>query len=98
ASFLGVCSVARCAILNPNLTLLEMQSVLADLGARALIVDPSRSSFADGLAAASGIPSLKIDPTLAAQPAAAADLGQVALVLHTSGTTARPRIVPLTHA
>jgi amino acid adenylation domain-containing protein len=31
-------------------------------------------------------------------PAAAADPGDVALVLHTSGTTGRPKIVPLTHA
>ena len=111
AAFLAVGSCAVAAPLNPAYGANEFEFYLADLDARTLIVQAASDSPAVGIAAARGIPILELNPgpdaaagcfTLspgppgngaAPSPAAAED---VALVLHTSGTTSRPKMVPLT--
>lgn len=109
--FLGVASAATCAPLNPAYRADEYAFYLDDLDARALIVQRDVSSPSRDVARARAIPIIELDPGAAAgeftldgesvAPAGAEMLavaGDVALVLHTSGTTSRPKQVPLTHA
>jgi acyl-CoA synthetase (AMP-forming)/AMP-acid ligase II/thioesterase domain-containing protein/acyl carrier protein len=113
AAFLGVSAVATCAPLNPAYRAGEFEFYLTDLRAKALIALAGADSPARAVAAALGIPVLELTPasggdagvfTLqgvsgAELPAAGlAEPGDQALVLHTSGTTSRPKLVPLTHA
>ena len=86
ASFLGVCAAAPCAILNPNLTAGEMQSVLRGIGARAMIADPACMAFTNEFAGGCGVKNLKIDGRMAVEEWAAPGPEEVALVLQTSGT------------
>lgn len=100
--FLGTATAAVCAPLNPNYTQPEFEFALGDLPAAALVTDGSVPAAA---AAASGMDvpvfvcgrdfGLEKLPPGEADPA---DAGDVALILHTSGTTGRPKRVPLTHA
>ncbi len=101
ASFLGVASVAGCAVLNPALLPSEIESVLAGLRARAVIVDPMLSSPASDGARQYGISVLNLESCTdgAAPPSVErADGHHVALLLQTSATTGKARIVPLTHS
>jgi len=112
-ALLGVAAVARAAPLNPGYRLHELDFYLRDLHARALIVPADDASDARTAAAAVKIPLIELAPRpqdpaglfdlrAPALPAATAcqspDAEDVALLLHTSGTTARPKLVPLTHA
>lgn len=112
-AFLGVASGATAATLNPAYRAEEFEFCLADTQAKAVIVQAGIDSAARVVARARGIPVLELSPrfdgaaglfTLSGQsraslPAAeAAEPGDVALVLHTSGTTALAKMVPLTHA
>jgi acyl-CoA synthetase (AMP-forming)/AMP-acid ligase II len=112
AAFLSIASVATCAPLNPAYREGELEFYLSDLGARALVVDPGLASPAREVAErlGLGVVDLVRSPTAGAGCFAMecarkpdAEVGRrgadaVALVLHTSGTTSRPKIVPLTHA
>ncbi len=107
-AFLSVASCATAAPLNPKYREDEFRFYLNDLGAKALLTLPD-----DGHAAAAAAPPEVLRLTLIGTPDSlslqhanlvedsglphfsAAD--DVALVLHTSGTTSRPKIVPLTH-
>ncbi len=111
AAFLAVSSAATYAPLNPAYRREEFDFYLGDLEARALIVEEGASSPATDAAQALGIPLIELR-VAADAPAGAFQLQgeprtldgagglaaaeDVALVLHTSGTTARPKIVPLT--
>ena len=112
-AFLAVASGATSAPLNPAYGAAEFDFYLADLRARALIVQAGMDSPARIVARSHGIPILELSPVAGAgagaftlegarqdvaQPSGFAGAGDVALVLHTSGTTARPKVVPLTHA
>jgi acyl-CoA synthetase (AMP-forming)/AMP-acid ligase II/acyl carrier protein len=111
-AFLAVAAGATSAPLNPAYRAGEFEFYLSDLGAKALIVQADIDSPARAVAKARGIPvlDLAVAPeteagifTLSGTGSAApsrtgfARAADSALVLHTSGTTARPKIVPLTH-
>lgn len=112
-AFLAVSSAATSAPLNPALGTEEVEFYLSDLGPRALIVKTGMDFPAADAARARGIPLLELSPILGAgagvfelegdhQGSEAVDdpaqPDDVALVLYTSGTTSRPKLVPLTHA
>ncbi|MGH9902904.1 MAG: AMP-binding protein, partial [Pyrinomonadaceae bacterium] len=111
ASFLAAATAATAAPLNPAYKLEEFRFYLEDTGARALIVPPRGAAEARAAAApetliieadldADGHVRLQAAGPSAAEPPAAAgrDSDDIALVLHTSGTTSRPKRVPLSHA
>jgi acyl-CoA synthetase (AMP-forming)/AMP-acid ligase II len=114
AAFLGVAAAATACPLNPALREEEFAFYLADLRARALLVERGSASAAIAVARRLGIRlleavageaagSLRVVAADGAADGPAADggpaaAGDVALILHTSGTTSRPKIVPLTHA
>jgi acyl-CoA synthetase (AMP-forming)/AMP-acid ligase II/acyl carrier protein len=113
-AFLGVASAATAAPLNPGYRFEEFEFYLSDLGAKALIVGAGSDSPAVAAADALGIPvvelsvasgagaeSLTLTGNVGDVPAASpgfAEPDDFALVLHTSGTTSRPKLVPLTQA
>jgi acyl-CoA synthetase (AMP-forming)/AMP-acid ligase II/acyl carrier protein len=109
--FLGVASGATAAPLNPGYRSEEFDFYLNDLGAKALIVQSGSESPAIGVAQARNIDVIELSPTFNMKaggftmPALSgvgngsgglAQPDDVALVLHTSGTTSRPKLVPLT--
>ncbi len=112
SAFVSVACAATCAPLNPAYRQTEFEFYLSDLGARALIVAMDDDSPAIAAADKLGVPVLRLK-TEDSRPAGwfalegtdqvgtdkggLAEPDDVALVLHTSGTTARPKIVPLTH-
>ena len=109
-SFLGVSAGATSAPLNPSYRAEEFSFYLTDLDARALVIAAALDSPVREVAAARGIPVIELTPDGAAgaftfggssgqgEPVEFARADDVALVLHTSGTTSRPKQVPLTHA
>jgi acyl-CoA synthetase (AMP-forming)/AMP-acid ligase II len=111
AAFLSVACHATTAPLNPAYRREEFDFYLGDLGARALIVQDGIETPSRAAAEARGIPVIALSPgtgpagefSLAADAAPGAAPSRpgpddTALILHTSGTTARPKIVPLSHA
>lgn len=103
-TFLGVAANAICAPLNPAHTEPEAQFYLDDLDAGLVIVSGDSASGVRSAAKAAGVPVLDLaEPqnvtglaSVSANPHRT--LEDVALILHTSGTTSRPKQVPLTHA
>jgi oxalate---CoA ligase len=106
-TFLAVASCATAAPLNPAYRQEEFRFYLDDLGAKALITLPGDAAEAHAAAGASVMRvsvdghggAMQFAPSGRAPSPASVDFGEpddVALVLHTSGTTARPKIVPLT--
>lgn len=113
SSFIAVASAVTSAPLNPAYRADEFEFYLSDLNAKALIVEQGSTSPAVTVAKKLGLALIVLRPTpdkgagafeldmgelsgvcVAPGPAQPDD---VALVLHTSGTTSRPKIVPLTH-
>ncbi len=112
AAFIAIATGATTAPLNPGYKADEFDFYLGDLGARALVILEGMDSPARAIAAARGIPVVELRPgghagaftlhpatPLSGTPARPGRAGadDVALVLHTSGTTSRPKIVPLRH-
>ncbi len=112
-TFLAVVTCATSAPLNPAYSEAEFDFYLEDLNAKALIVQSGIDSPARQVAAALNIPIIELVPQLDAEAGIFHLVGEtnlppvestqsrnedIALVLHTSGTTARPKIVPLTQA
>lgn len=113
-AFLAIAQCATTAPLNQAYKADEFDFYLSDLDAKVLVLAEDADSPALAVARAKGCAVLRLveDPagpagdfTLEADgpvPAAvapqAARPNDVALVLHTSGTTSRPKIVPLTQA
>jgi acyl-CoA synthetase (AMP-forming)/AMP-acid ligase II/acetyltransferase-like isoleucine patch superfamily enzyme/acyl carrier protein len=109
----AVASGATCAPLNPGYRESEFEFYMSAVGAKALIVESNMRSPARDVAIRRGIPILELTPE-ADGPAGVFNLtrppnrapvrsgyagpNDTAFVLHTSGTTARPKMVPLTHA
>ena len=112
-AFLAVTAGATAAPLNPNYHAEQFEFYLKDLKPQALIVEAGVDSPSRGVAEQLGIPLLELRPqreigagefSLEAPGSIsrAAQRGEagpedIALVLHTSGTTSRPNIVPLSH-
>ena len=110
AAFVAIACGATTAPLNPAYRSEEFDFYLSDLNAKALVIAAGMESPAIDVAKARGIPIVRLvsgahagdfelQSDLKGTPAAAgpAESGDIALVLHTSGTTSRPKIVPLTH-
>jgi oxalate---CoA ligase len=106
-TFLGVACAATAAPLNPSYRAEEFRFYLDDLEARVVLVPEDSPSPVRMVATELGIPVLEVGwragilqiwgaTPFAAAPAAPAQSDDVALILHTSGTTARPKLVPLT--
>jgi acyl-CoA synthetase (AMP-forming)/AMP-acid ligase II/acyl carrier protein len=108
-AFLGVSAVAAAAPLNPAYRLEEFVFYLSDLQPRALLLPAGSESPARQAARQLGVAVLDVaaDPEVAGlfrftsggasqEPLPAASPDDVALLLHTSGTTSRPKLVPLT--
>ena len=111
AVFLGICCTAISAPLNPRYTKQEIFSFLADLPATALLIQSGGTSRAALAARELGIPVFEVAPApnticrFTLKGPALSSLAQhrlpnpedVALILHTSGTTSKPKKVLLTH-
>jgi acyl-CoA synthetase (AMP-forming)/AMP-acid ligase II len=113
AAFVAIAAGATTAPLNPAYRAEEFEFYLSDLNARALVVEQGYDGPALGVARKLGVPVIELLADRAAgagsftladsQPGSAVSPGpaqaeDIALVLHTSGTTSRPKIVPLTQA
>ena len=95
-AFLGVASAAACAPLNPAYTAGELAFYLDDLHAGALVTDGcSPAALDEATRRGMAVVDLRALQPGDARPRTPTD---VALVLHTSGTTGRPKQIPLTHA
>ncbi|HZZ59825.1 MAG TPA: acyl--CoA ligase [Roseiarcus sp.] len=112
-AFLSVAAAATTAPLNPAYRPDEFEFYMGDLGAKALIVEAGSGSPAIAAARKLGVALLTLTPEAKSGAGAfrlsgasggqaartgPADSDDVALILHTSGTTSRPKIVPLTQA
>jgi acyl-CoA synthetase (AMP-forming)/AMP-acid ligase II len=101
-AFFGATKRLTCAPLNPAYTRAEFECYLKDLEARALILGDGASVAAADAANRLGIPLIHVatcsDGCGEVDPGDSPHESEVALVLHTSGTTSRSKIVPLTHA
>lgn len=111
AAFLAVACTAACAPLNPRSRAEELDFCLTDLAARAVIVEAGVESAARSVAHARGIDVIELDAGRDDPPGRFALHGSrrsggstrsaraddIALLLHTSGTTSRPKLVPLAH-
>ncbi|MEM7348365.1 MAG: AMP-binding protein, partial [Chloroflexota bacterium] len=110
-TFLSVAAGATSAPLNPAYRAQEYDFYLTDLDAKALILLAGENSPAAQVAQDRNIPIIRLTPllddaaglfTLSGETKGDVKQGgpsqtdDVALVLHTSGTTSRPKIVPLT--
>jgi len=112
-TFVGVAANAICAPLNPAYSRREFEFYLSDLKPKALIVQSGMNSAAVAVAEERAIAIIELSPKPGAA-GGVLDLGanqqrapatfslpqanDIALILHTSGTTSRPKMVPLTHA
>jgi acyl-CoA synthetase (AMP-forming)/AMP-acid ligase II len=113
AAFVSVAASATTAPLNPAYRAEELDFYLSDIGAKAILVGEAEAGPSIDVARKLGIAVLRLTFD-AAEPAGTfaidgpsvgpakatgvAEDGDIALLLHTSGTTSRPKLVPLSHA
>lgn len=110
-AFLALTMVATCAPMNPSYRHSEFDFFFTDLNVKALFTFAGFDTVARQVAMEKQIPIIEITPDITRptgmfnfvgidwteQRGEYAQLEDVAMVLHTSGTTSRPKIVPLTH-
>ncbi|MEX1036423.1 MAG: acyl--CoA ligase [Sneathiella sp.] len=112
SAFVSIACGATTAPLNPDYKAEEFEFYLDDLKAKALLVETGSESPAVDVARKLGIAvielvagdntpagyfTLKGDSIGTASRPGGAEADDIALILHTSGTTSRPKIVPLSH-
>ena len=112
-ALLATMTAGAAAPLNPNLSDEEFDFCLADLEARALLIQAETDSPARDAARARGIPVIDLHPDFSGEagsfrldvpvvgPPSVDRLphaDDIALLLHTSGTTSKPKLVPLTQS
>ena len=111
--FISVASCACIAPLNPAYKKEEFRFYLTDIGADCLIIEKNAKSPAYEVANELKIPILHVDTTSTdvagefefenhdvktdSQPPIFSESEDLALILHTSGTTSKPKLVPLTN-
>lgn len=111
-AFVCIATAATTAPLNPSYRQEEFEFYLDDLKAKAVVVEKGAENAAIQAAKKLGIGIVELNTSpdipagayeltttmqgTASNPDAASGT-DVALILHTSGTTSRPKIVPLTH-
>jgi len=113
SSFLAISAAAICAPLNPNYRTNEFEFYLSDLNPKALILEAGADSPAAVVARSHGIRVIELVPQIEAEAGVFSFDGiplrqtrlpvsrhadEASLILHTSGTTSRPKMVPLTQA
>ncbi|MDH3638731.1 MAG: AMP-binding protein, partial [Gammaproteobacteria bacterium] len=112
-AFLTISAVCACAPLNPGYREKELEFYLGDLNADGVVVAAGKDNGVRSVTSRLGLRVFELF-TKAEYPAGRFDLNtlptatdtefdepgpeDVALLLHTSGTTSRPKLVPLTHA
>jgi len=110
AAFLAIGAGAATAPLNPAYRADELDFYLGDLEPRALVIEAGMDSPARAVAIRRAIPVIELLPQAdrpagtfelragggrAAATGGMAGADDIALLLHTSGTTSRPKLVPL---
>ena len=108
AAFVGLSPWCATAPLNPAYKPDEFAFYLEDLDARALVVADGMDSVATEVARSRGIRVLRLMESRAAGTVHFDGIGEataeprgddaIGLILHTSGTTSRPKMVPLSQA
>jgi len=109
-AFIAIASGATAAPLNPTYKADEFEFYMSDVKAKALVVEAGSNSPAVEVAEKLGMKIIVLNPehakgagafTLTCDAASGdcqkgyAEPDEIALILHTSGTTSRPKIVPL---
>jgi oxalate---CoA ligase len=113
-SFVAIAAGATACPLNPAYRADEFEFYLSDLNAKALVVEAGSTSTAIEVAKKIGVRVFTLKPQAVAGSFTLAEDGgnkgapllhsgmahanDIALILHTSGTTSRPKIVPLSQA
>lgn len=112
-AIVSVASHAACAVVNTAYAAEELERYFAELKPRALIVPAGVASPARRVALGCGIAVIDVAPPIPGREAGLFTLsaekrvrpsrdppgpGETAVLLLISGTTSRPKIVPLTHA
>jgi len=111
-AFLATASCAACVPINPDLGADDLDALLADLDAEAVLMQTDGASRVRASAHRRGLRVIGANVSARAPaglftltctrssqyPPQLSHPSDIALVLHTSGTTARPKRVPLTHA
>jgi acyl-CoA synthetase (AMP-forming)/AMP-acid ligase II len=111
-AFVSLAATLSTAPLNPAYRAEELEFYLSDIGAKAILVARDEAGPAVAVAERLGIAVIRLHadaadpagafsldgPPLGSAASGLAEPDDVALLLHTSGTTSWPKLVPLSHA